>query len=55
VIGVKTLSEYYPAVTFDPAQHVVVRGQQECYEIQFGHRVAYVKADDVSVLPSTRR
>lgn len=54
VLGQRTLGEYYRSVTFDPAQHVVVRGQQEYYEIQFGHRVAYVKADDVSVLPSTR-
>jgi hypothetical protein len=28
---------------------VVVRGAQEYYEIQFGHRIAYVNADDVTV------
>jgi hypothetical protein len=52
VVGQRAQGEYYRAVTFDPAQHVVVRGQQAYYEIQFGHRVAYVRADDVTVLPS---
>jgi hypothetical protein len=49
VIGLKTRGEYFRAVTFDASQHVVVRGDQEYYEIQFGHRIAYVKADDVTV------
>ncbi|TNC28747.1 N-acetylmuramoyl-L-alanine amidase [Amycolatopsis alkalitolerans] len=39
--------EYYWATTFDPSTHVVVRGETEYMQIQFGHRVAYVKADDV--------
>jgi hypothetical protein len=49
VIGLKTQGEYFRAVTFDASQHVVVRGAQEYYEIQFGHRIAYVKTDDVTV------
>jgi N-acetyl-anhydromuramyl-L-alanine amidase AmpD len=53
VLGQRTTGEYYRAVTFDASQHVVVKGTQEYYEIQFGHRVAYVKADDVTVLRST--
>ncbi|MDX3078461.1 peptidoglycan recognition family protein [Streptomyces sp. MI02-7b] len=52
VVGEATHGEYFRAVTFDAAQHVVVRGRQVYYEIQFGHRVAYVKAEDVTVLPS---
>jgi hypothetical protein len=46
VLG-KTNSEYYYAKFFDPATHVLVRGKQKYYEIQFGHRVYFVKADDV--------
>lgn len=42
-------TEYYRAVTFDPAPHAVVRGKTKYYEIQFGHRVMFVKADDVQV------
>ncbi|MEU7002072.1 peptidoglycan recognition family protein [Nonomuraea sp. NPDC046570] len=42
-------TEYYRAVTFDPASHTVVRGKTKYYEIQFGHRVMFVKADDVRV------
>lgn len=49
VIGLKTHGEYFRAVTFDASQHVVVRGAQEYYEIQFGHRIAYVNAADVTV------
>lgn len=52
VLGQRTRGEYYRAVTFDVSQHVVVRGTQEYYEIQFGHRVGYVKADDVTVVSS---
>jgi hypothetical protein len=42
-------AEYYRAVTFDLADHKVVRGKTKYWEIQFGHRVMYVKADDVQV------
>lgn len=43
-------TEYYYAPTIDsslPMDHTVVRGKTLYYEIQFGHRVAYVKASDV--------
>jgi hypothetical protein len=53
VLGQKTTGEYYRSVTFDASQHVVVKGTQQYYEIQFGHRVAYVKAEDVTVQRST--
>ncbi|MET8681017.1 peptidoglycan recognition family protein [Streptomyces sp. NPDC004647] len=48
-VGPKTKGEYYWAVTFDPSGHKVIRGKQEFYQIQFGHRVAFVKAEDVTV------
>ncbi|MQY11221.1 hypothetical protein SRB5_13360 [Streptomyces sp. RB5] len=43
--------EFYSAVTFDPANHQVVRGQSY-YQIQLGHRIAFVRADQVDVVPS---
>ncbi len=39
--------EYDYSSTFDVATHAIVRGKLRYYEIQFGHRVYYVKADDV--------
>ncbi|GAB3421328.1 N-acetylmuramoyl-L-alanine amidase [Flindersiella endophytica] len=51
-------AEYYRAVTFDVfdgTDHVVVRGTTKYYEIQVGHRVGYVMASDVDVLPSWKR
>ncbi|WP_216210392.1 N-acetylmuramoyl-L-alanine amidase [Amycolatopsis aidingensis] len=52
--GWRGQSEYYAATTFDPAEHVVVRGDTRYVQIQFGHRFAYVKAKDVLVLPALR-
>ncbi|GAA4636145.1 N-acetylmuramoyl-L-alanine amidase [Actinoallomurus vinaceus] len=40
-------SEYFHAVTYDPAQHIVVHGDQTYYLIQFGHRAYFVKYEDV--------
>ncbi|GII60301.1 amidase [Sphaerisporangium krabiense] len=54
-VGLSTRGEYYYATTFDPADHRVVRGRTLYYQIQFGHRVAYVMAGDVDLLPSTLR
>jgi hypothetical protein len=51
-LGLAARSEYYRSVTFDSAQHVVVRGKLRYYQIQFGHRVMFVRADDVQVLPA---
>jgi hypothetical protein len=51
-VGLVAATEYYRAVTFDPANHVVVRGDLRYYQIQFGHRIAYVMADDVDVMLS---
>ncbi|MFB7368486.1 N-acetylmuramoyl-L-alanine amidase [Streptomyces sp. NPDC056222] len=49
VVGDRTPGEYYFAPVFDTTGHKVVRGQEEYYEIQFGHRVAFVKVSDVRV------
>jgi N-acetyl-anhydromuramyl-L-alanine amidase AmpD len=40
--------EFYSALRFDTVGHQVIRGQ-EYYQIQLGHRHAYVKAADVDV------
>ncbi|MFI9117147.1 N-acetylmuramoyl-L-alanine amidase [Streptomyces venezuelae] len=52
VVGGRTPGEYFFAPVFDSSGHKVVRGQEEYYQIQFGHRVAFVKAADVRVSPS---
>ncbi|MEV8016042.1 N-acetylmuramoyl-L-alanine amidase [Streptomyces sp. NPDC086554] len=51
-VGDKMPGEYFYAPTFDTAPHKVVRGKDMYYEVQFGHRVAYVRAADVRVVPS---
>ncbi|WP_431984585.1 N-acetylmuramoyl-L-alanine amidase [Streptomyces qinglanensis] len=52
VAGLRTPGEYLYAVTFDPdaENFQVVRGKQRYYQIQLGHRVAFVKAADVRVV-----
>ena len=50
VVGDRVPGEYLYATTFDTAGHRVVRGQEAYYEIQFGHRIAFVKASDVRLL-----
>lgn len=50
--GDKVPGEYFYAPTFDTTPHRVVRGKDMYYEIQFGHRVAYVRAADVRAVPS---
>jgi hypothetical protein len=51
-VGEVQNGEYYWATTFDPAGHTVVRGKNRYFQIQFGHRVMFVNADDVQLLPS---
>jgi N-acetylmuramoyl-L-alanine amidase-like protein len=48
-LGLAAQGEYYRAVTFDTSQHQMVRGGLRYYQIQFGHRVMFVRADDVKV------
>ncbi|UUU19542.1 N-acetylmuramoyl-L-alanine amidase [Streptomyces sp. DSM 40750] len=50
--GDRVPGEYYYAVGFDTSGHRVVVGEDLYYEIQFGHRVAFVRAADVRVLPA---
>jgi N-acetyl-anhydromuramyl-L-alanine amidase AmpD len=55
VVGDKVPGEYYYAVTFTTDSHKVVVGQDLYYEIQYGHRVEFVRAADVDVKPSVQR
>ncbi|CAM5681559.1 N-acetylmuramoyl-L-alanine amidase OS=Streptomyces fumanus OX=67302 GN=GCM10018772_55230 PE=4 SV=1 [Streptomyces fumanus] len=50
VVGDEVPGEYYYAVTYDEESHRVVRGQDRYYEIQYGHRVAFVRAADVETV-----
>lgn len=52
VVGDLLRGEYYYSVTFTADSHRVVTGKDLYYEIQFGHRVAFVRAADVQVQPS---
>jgi hypothetical protein len=54
VIGDAVPGEYYYAVSFAPDSHQLVVGADRYYEIQFGHRVAFVRAADVQVESSAR-
>ncbi|MFI9723066.1 N-acetylmuramoyl-L-alanine amidase [Streptomyces sp. NPDC052396] len=54
VLGQRLPGEFLWASGFDPAGHRVVRGRDDYYEIQFGHRVAFVRAADVTVRPGNR-
>ncbi len=47
VVGDAVPGEYFYAVTFTTDSHRVVVGKDLYYEIQFGHRVAFVRAADV--------
>nr|WP_202539195.1 N-acetylmuramoyl-L-alanine amidase [Streptomyces sp. SID8379] len=53
VIGGRTTGEYFYSPTFDTTSHRVVKGKDVYYEIQFAHRIEYVRAADVQVVPST--
>ncbi|MFI0191998.1 N-acetylmuramoyl-L-alanine amidase [Streptomyces sp. NPDC017082] len=54
VVGDELPGEYYYAVTFTPESHRVVVGEDRYYEIQYGHRVAFVRAADVTVERAAR-
>ncbi|MEB3966274.1 N-acetylmuramoyl-L-alanine amidase [Streptomyces kunmingensis] len=54
VIGGRTTGEYFFSPTFDTSTHKVVKGKDVYYEIQFAHRVAYVRAADVQVVSSKK-
>lgn len=52
VAGGTVPGEYYYAVTFAGDGHRLVVGDDLYYEIQYGHRVAFVRAADVKVTSS---
>ncbi|MGW4638324.1 N-acetylmuramoyl-L-alanine amidase [Sphaerisporangium sp. NPDC004334] len=52
-VGLATHGEYYHSTSFDEKAHRLVRGRTMYYQVQLGHRVAFVKADDVEIMPST--
>ncbi len=56
VVSDKFKSDYYYANTYSPtligSDHVVVKGQTVYYQIFFNHRLGYVMASDVDVVPS---
>ncbi|MFF7972352.1 N-acetylmuramoyl-L-alanine amidase [Streptomyces sp. NPDC007905] len=54
VVGDEVPGEYYYAVTFTADSHRVVVGKDLYYEIQYGHRVAFVRASDVTLEGSAR-
>lgn len=42
-----TVTGLYHSAAYRPAKHVTVKGDIRYYQIQLGHRVAFVKAEDV--------
>ncbi|KOG10372.1 MULTISPECIES: N-acetylmuramoyl-L-alanine amidase [Streptomyces] len=46
-VGQTVNGEYYHSKTFELAGHTVVRGALKYHQVQFGHRIMFVKADDV--------
>ncbi|WP_330350749.1 N-acetylmuramoyl-L-alanine amidase [Streptomyces sp. NBC_00582] len=53
VAGDRVPGEYLYAGAFDPSTHRVVEGKDLYYEIQYGHRVAFVRAADVTIVPAS--
>lgn len=49
VLGGTTRGEYFYSKTFDTSNQAWVKGEQLYYEIQFGQRVAFVPADQVTL------
>ncbi|MFB4292065.1 N-acetylmuramoyl-L-alanine amidase [Nonomuraea sp. ATR24] len=49
-LGQSLTGSYHSARSFDPARHVTVKGRLRYHQIQLGHRVAFVRADDVRVI-----
>ncbi|NJP52032.1 N-acetylmuramoyl-L-alanine amidase [Streptomyces sp. SBST2-5] len=52
VVGGEMPGEYYYSVTFDTGSHRVVTGKDRYYQIQFGHRIGFVRAADVTLSPA---
>ncbi|MYV39198.1 N-acetylmuramoyl-L-alanine amidase, partial [Streptomyces sp. SID1328] len=54
VVGDRVPGEYYYAVTFTEDSHRVITGKDLYYEIQYGHRVGFVRAADVDLAAARR-
>ncbi|MCG7209755.1 N-acetylmuramoyl-L-alanine amidase [Streptomyces arenae] len=54
VVGDAVPGEYFYATTFATDAHRVVTGKDLYYEIQYGHRIEFVRAADVDVVPSPK-
>ncbi|MGW4290394.1 N-acetylmuramoyl-L-alanine amidase [Streptomyces sp. NPDC004673] len=54
VVGDRMPGEYYYAVTFTEDSHQVITGKDRYYEIQYGHRVGFVRAADVDLKAARR-
>ncbi|GAA3147864.1 N-acetylmuramoyl-L-alanine amidase [Planomonospora alba] len=46
-LGLTRAGTHLRAVTFDPSRHLVVRGTRRYHQVQFGHRIMFVRAEDV--------
>ncbi|MFE1231052.1 N-acetylmuramoyl-L-alanine amidase [Streptomyces sp. NPDC058745] len=53
-VGQSVNGEYYHSKTFELAGHTVVRGSIRYHQVQYGHRIMFVRADDVLVRSSER-
>ncbi|MDF5752226.1 peptidoglycan recognition family protein [Spongiactinospora sp. TRM90649] len=51
-VGMTVPATYLRASTFNPARHRLIRGALTYHQIQFGHRVMFVKAKDVRQSPA---
>ncbi|MGA5732132.1 N-acetylmuramoyl-L-alanine amidase [Streptomyces seoulensis] len=54
VVGDRMPGEYYYSVTFTEDSHRVITGKDQYYEIQYGHRVGFVRAADVDLAAGHR-
>ncbi|MFI9392727.1 N-acetylmuramoyl-L-alanine amidase [Streptomyces bauhiniae] len=54
VVGDRMPGEYYYAVTFTEDSQRVITGKDLYYEIQYGHRVGFVRAADVDLVAARR-
>ncbi|MFF1636123.1 N-acetylmuramoyl-L-alanine amidase [Streptomyces sp. NPDC058246] len=50
VTQARLAGSYIDRSSFGDTPNPVVKGQEQYYEIQFGHRIAYVRANDVDVV-----
>ncbi|GGR53197.1 amidase [Streptomyces roseolus] len=53
-VGQTVAGEYYHSKTFELAGHTVVRGELRYHQVQFGHRIMFVRADDVILTTASK-